>query len=71
MLNSLTPNASGIKNMYTRFSWRYGEPNGIVKGLEEFKVIYEFVSNDKPILLFQQVLKNPQAWNCYKQKLII
>ena len=49
MLNSLTPNASGIKNMYTRFSWRYGEPNGIIKGLEEFKVIYEFVSNDKPI----------------------
>ena len=49
MLNSLTPNASGIKNMYTRFSWRYGEPNGIVKGLEEFKVIYKFVSNDKPI----------------------
>jgi len=49
MLNSLTPNASGIKNMYTRFSWRYSEPNDIVKGLKEFKVIYEFVSNDKPI----------------------
>ena len=49
MVDSLTPNATGIKNQYTRFSWRYVEPKDIIKGLEEFKVIYEFVTNDKQI----------------------
>jgi len=49
MVDSLTPDATGIKNQYTRFSWRYVEPKDIIEGLEEFKVIYEFVTNDKPI----------------------
>ena len=49
MVASLAPTATGIKNQYTRFSWRYVEPKDIIEGLEEFKVIYEFVTNDKPI----------------------
>ena len=48
MINSLTPRATGIKNEYVRFTWRYGEPNSILKGLKEFKVIYDFVSSEKP-----------------------
>jgi len=48
MRESLTPNAHGITNMYTRFSWRYVNPNDILEGLQEFINIYKFVIDEKP-----------------------
>ena len=48
MLESLTPRATGIKNQYVRFSWRYSDPSSILEGLKEFKVIYDFITNEKP-----------------------
>ena len=49
LYDTLPLSNQGFRNYYTRFTFKYIDEKGMIKGLKEFQKTYDFVTNEKPV----------------------